>query len=124
MSVNPANENKEAGILPMNWLSERKLKKYKPSIYFAQCVGRNSITKFVTTYKCCKVTGKLDGILPPMWLLFRTLPQKHERIGKGNARETVRKNDHWNSWTEEMHYRCRHILTNGLVHAMHMPEDT
>jgi len=22
-----------------------------------------------------------------------------------------------------MHYRCRHTLTNGLVHAMHMPED-
>lgn len=126
MSVSSVNVDKEAGILPVNWLSERKLRKYKTLCYFAQCVGRNisSITKVGTTYKCCKVTGKLDGIFPPMWLLFRTLPQKHETNGKGNAGATLTNKDHWNSWTKEMQYTCRHTLTNGLVHAMQMPGDT
>ena len=27
------------------------------------------------TYKFCIVTGKLDGILPPIWLLLRSLKQ-------------------------------------------------
>jgi len=30
MSLNSVNVDKEAGILPVNWLSERKLQKYKP----------------------------------------------------------------------------------------------
>lgn len=108
MSVNAVNVDKEVGILPVNWLSDRKLWKHKSSCHFAQFVGRDSITQVGTTYRFCKVTGKLDGILPPMWLLLRALHQKHETNSKGDAEEKVKKDDHWNSWTGEMQHTCRH----------------
>lgn len=119
MSVSWVNVDKEVGILPLNWLPERKLWKYKPPCHFAQFVGRDSITQVGNTYRFCKVTGKLDGILPPMWLLLRRLPQKHKANSKDDAEE-IYKDDHWNSWTEEMQNTCRHTLTHGLAQAMHI----
>jgi len=46
------------------------------------------------------VTGKLDGIFPPMLLLLRSLPPKYIANSKEDAEEIYKyykKNDHRNS---------------------------
>lgn len=76
----------------MNWLAERKLSKVKTIMSFAQSaeqgftfklhIYRQSnilILKNSNTYMFCTVTGKLDGMLPPIWLLLRSLPKKQQQ---------------------------------------------
>ena len=42
MTVSSVNVDKEAGILPLNWLSERKLKQYKKLCIIVKTVGKTT----------------------------------------------------------------------------------
>lgn len=85
MSVIPVKVDKDAGILPVNWLAERKLQVQSIMSFNTICWEELVLQSWVITYKFFMVTGKLDGILPPMLLLLRSLPPKHIANSKDYA---------------------------------------
>lgn len=104
MSVIPIKVDKEAGILPVNRLAERKLQVKSITSFDWTLMESASITEMsYITYKFLMVTGKLDGMLPPMLLLLRSLPPKYTANSENDAEETYiycEKEDNWNWWTE------------------------
>lgn len=75
IAVRKVSFDKELGMLPEIWFSERKLHeiiwKNKWKYEDEETIGE--ISQFTDAYNSLVVIGKFSGILPPMWLLLRFL---------------------------------------------------